>query len=55
MGYKSHAHFVLDENMLKPQRSIRSFNSTLETCSKRAKAELADMQAIADSEAKNLK
>ena len=56
MGYKSHAHFVLDENMLKTPEEVYDLLIQLwKPALKRAKAELADMQAVADSEGKEFK
>ena len=53
MGYKSHAHFVLDENMLKTPEEVYDLLIQLwKPALKRAKAEVADMQAVADSEGK---
>ena len=56
MGYKSHAHFVLDENMLKTPEEVYDLLIQLwKPALKRAKAEVADMQALADSEGKEFK
>ena len=56
MGYKSHAHFVLDENMLKTPEEVYDLLIQLwKPALKRAKAEVADMQAVADSEGKEFK
>ena len=51
MGYKSHAHFVLDDNMLKTPEEVYDLLTKLwEPAVKRAKVEIADMQAVADAE-----
>ena len=56
MGYKSHAHFVLDENMLKTPEEVYDLLIQLwKPALKRAKAEVADMQVVADSEGKEFK
>ena len=56
MGYKSHAHFVLDENMLKTPEEVYDLLIQLwKPALKRAKIEVADMQAVADSEGKDFK
>ena len=54
MGYKTHAHFVLEENMLKTPNEVYELLIKLwEPAVKRAKAEVADMQAVADAEGQN--
>ena len=56
MGYKSHAHFVLDENMLKTPEEVYDLLIQLwKPALKRAKIEVADMQAVSDSEGKDFK
>ena len=56
MGYKSHAHFVLDENMLKTPEEVYDLLIQLwKPALKRAKIEVADMQSVADSEGKDFK
>jgi len=51
MGYKSHAHFVLDNNMLKTPEEVYDLLTKLwDPAVKRAKAEIADMQAVANAE-----
>ncbi len=56
MGYKTHAHFVLEENMLKTPEEVYDLLIQLwKPALKRAKAEVADMQAVADSEGKDFK
>ena len=56
MGYKSHAHFVLDENMLKTPEEVYDLLIQLwKPALKRAKIEVADMQAVADTEGKDFK
>ena len=51
MGYKSHAHFVLDDNMLKTPEEVYDLLTKLwDPAVKRAKIEIADMQAVADAE-----
>ena len=56
LGYKSHAHFVLEQNMLKTPEEVYDLLIQLwKPALKRAKAEVADMQAVADSEGKDFK
>ena len=56
MGYKTHAHFVLEENMLRtPEEVYELLIQLWKPALKRAKAEVADMQAVADSEGKEFK
>ena len=51
MGYKSHAHFVLDDNMLKTPEEVYDLLTKLwKPAINRAKAEIADMQAVANKE-----
>ena len=51
MGYKSHAHFVLENNMLKTPEEVYDLLTKLwAPAVKRAKIEIADMQAVADAE-----
>jgi peptidyl-dipeptidase Dcp len=54
MGYKSHAHFTLDDNMLKTPEEVYDLLTKLwGPAVKRAKVEIADMQAVADAEGQN--
>ena len=54
MGYKTHAHFVLEENMLKTPEEVYDLLVKLwEPAVKRAKVEVADMQAVANAEGQN--
>ena len=54
MGYKTHAHFILEDNMLKtPNEVYELLNKLWEPAVKRANAEVADMQAVADAEGQN--
>jgi len=56
MGYKTHAHFVLDDNMLKTPEEVYDLLYKLwKPAVKRAKVEVADMQAVADSEGHDFK
>ncbi len=56
MGYKTHAHFILDDNMLKtPEEVYDLLNKLWKPAVKRAKLEVADMQAVADAEGQNFK
>ena len=56
MGYETHSHFVLEENMLKTPDEVYDLLIQLwKPALKRAKAEVADMQAVADSEGKDFK
>ena len=56
MGYKTHAHFILDENMLKTPEEVYDLLIQLwKPALKRAKVEVADMQKVADSEGKDFK
>ena len=56
LGYKSHAHFVLEQNMLKTPEEVYDLLIQLwKPALKRAKAEVADMQAVSDSEGKDFK
>ena len=56
MGYKTHADFILEENMLKTPDEVYDLLIQLwKPALKRAKAEVADMQAVADSEGKDFK
>ena len=56
MGYKTHAHFILDDNMLKtPEEVYDLLNKLWKPAVKRAKAEVADMQAVADAEGYDFK
>jgi peptidyl-dipeptidase Dcp len=56
MGYKTHSHFVLEENMLKTPKEVYDLLIQLwKPAVKRAKAEVADMQAVADNEGQGFK
>ena len=56
MGYETHADFILEENMLKTPDEVYDLLIQLwKPALKRAKAEVADMQAVADSEGKDFK
>ena len=56
MGYKTHAHFVLDDNMLKTAEEVYDLLTKLwKPAVKRAKVEVADMQDVADAEGQNFK
>jgi len=56
MGYKSHAHFILDDNMLKtPEEVYDLLNKLWKPAVKRAKVEVDDMQAVANAEGHNFK
>jgi len=56
MGYKTHAHFILDDNMLKtPEEVYDLLNKLWKPAVKRAKVEVADMQAVADGEGHDFK
>ena len=56
MGYKSHAHFVLDDNMLKTPEEVYDLLTKLwKPAVKRAKVEVSDMQDVADAEGQNFK
>ena len=56
MGYKTHAHFILDDNMLKTPEEVYDLLYKLwKPAVKRAKVEVADMQAVADAEGQNFK
>ena len=56
MGYETHAHYVLEENMLKTPDEVYDLLIQLwKPALKRAKAEVDDMQAVADAEGKDFK
>lgn len=56
LGYASHAHWVLDDNMAKtPDAAMKLMLRVWKAAVKRVKEEVADMQAIADSEKEKLK
>jgi len=51
MGYESHAHFVLEERMLKTPAEVYDLLMQLwKPALERAKVEVADMQAVVDAE-----
>ena len=56
MGYKTHAHFILEDNMLKSPEEVYDLLIKLwEPALKRAKSEVLDMQEVSDSEGNNFK
>jgi peptidyl-dipeptidase Dcp len=56
MGYETHAHYVLEENMLKTPDEVYDLLIQLwKPALERAKAEVNDMQAVADAEGKDFK
>ena len=56
MGYKTHAHFVLEERMLKKPEEVYDLLIQLwEPALKRAKLEVADMQKVVKSEGHDFK
>ena len=56
MGYESHAHFVLEERMLKTPEEVYDLLMQLWKPSlERAKAEVRDMQAVVDAEGHDFK
>ena len=56
LGYRNHAQFILETNMSKTPQAVDSFLSRLwGPALARAKAEVADMQAIIDKEGGNSK
>ncbi|QKG79557.1 M3 family metallopeptidase [Tenuifilum thalassicum] len=56
LGYPTHAHFVLDENMAKvPENVYDLLNKIWEPAIKRAKEERNEMQKLADAEGANIK
>ncbi len=51
LGYPTHAHYVLEENMAKvPEHVYKLLNEVWQPALKRAKQEVADMQQIIDAE-----
>ncbi len=56
MGYETHAHFVLEERMLKTPAEVYDLLMQLwKPALERAKVEVADMQAVVDKEGHNFK
>ena len=56
MGYQTHAHFVLEERMLKtPEEVYELLIQLWKPALNRAKVEVEDMQAVVDSEGHNFK
>jgi len=54
MGYETHAHFVLEERMLKtPEEVYQLLMELWKPSLDRAKAEVKDMQAVVDAEGKD--
>ncbi|WP_109829834.1 M3 family metallopeptidase [Reichenbachiella versicolor] len=54
MGYETHAHFVLEERMLKTPEEVYDLLMQLwKPALERAKVEVADMQAVVDAEGKD--
>ncbi|MCH2192575.1 M3 family metallopeptidase [Kordia sp.] len=56
MGYETHAHFVLEERMLKTPEEVYNLLMQLwKPALERAKVEVADMQAVVDAEGHDFK
>ncbi len=56
MGYETHAHYVLEENMLKTPEEVYDLLIQLwKPALKRAKTEVDDMQTVVDTEGKDFK
>jgi len=56
LGYKSHAHFILDNNMAKtPENVYDLLNQLWKPALKKAKNEVKEMQKIIDKEGKDFK
>tara|TARA_B100000945_G_scaffold321582_1_gene337241 strand:+ start:6746 stop:8905 length:2160 start_codon:yes stop_codon:yes gene_type:complete len=56
MGYKTHAHFILEERMLKTPEEVYNLLSQLwKPALKRAQLEVADMQKVVESEGHDFK
>ncbi|MEM9051346.1 MAG: M3 family metallopeptidase [Bacteroidota bacterium] len=54
MGYETHAHFVLEERMLKtPEEVYKLLDELWKPSLERAKREVKDMQAVVDAEGKD--
>ncbi|MGA0102716.1 MAG: M3 family metallopeptidase [Steroidobacteraceae bacterium] len=55
LGFPTHAHWMLDNNMAKtPDNAMNLMSKVWKAAVARAKEEVADMQAIADSEGANI-
>jgi peptidyl-dipeptidase Dcp len=56
LGYPSHSHFILEENMAKDPSTVNNFLANLwEPALKRAKSEAYDMQKMIDAEKGNFR
>ena len=56
LGYESHAHYILERNTAKnPQNVFALLNKIWPAAQKRAKSEIADMQAMIDEQGGNFK
>ncbi len=56
LGYSSHSHFILEENMAKDPSTVNNFLANLwEPALKRAKSEAYDMQKMIDAEKGNFR
>jgi peptidyl-dipeptidase Dcp len=56
LGYKTHADYILERNMAKKSEAVYKFlNDLWKPAQKRARSEVADMQAIIDKEGHNFK
>jgi len=55
LGYPTHAHYILEENMAKTPDNVMSFlDRIMDPALKVAKKEVADLQAMADEEGANI-
>ncbi|HTL31611.1 MAG TPA: M3 family metallopeptidase, partial [Kofleriaceae bacterium] len=56
LGFKSHAHWIIDDNMAKtPDNAMNLMMRVWKAATGRVKEEVADMQKIADAEKANIK